>query len=139
MSKITFSKMQVELLKKNLNIKNVSEKAITYTDEFKSIFIKEYNLGKIPRIIFEDAGFDIEILGEGRIKEASKRWRNQYNKFGNNRDSRKNSTGRPLVRELSIEEKYSRLEAKNRLLEAENELLKKAKMIEMGLIKNLFN
>jgi len=139
MSKITFNKTQVELLKKNLNIKNVSQKAITYTDEFKNIFIKEYNLGKIPNIIFKEAGFDIEVLGKGRIKEASKRWRNYYNKFGDTRDTRKNCSGRPLVRELSIEEKYLRLEAKNRLLEAENELLKKAEMIEMGLIKNLFN
>ena len=139
MSKIIFNKNQVDLLKKNKNIKNVSEKAITYTDEFKAIFVKEYNLGKSTRIIFEEAGLDIGILGKIRIKECSKRWRKQYNELGIIEDTRKGGSGRPLTRELSFEEKYKRLEAKNKLLEAENELLKKAKMIERGLIKDLFN
>ena len=40
-------------------------------------------------------------------------------------DTRKHSSGRPLERELSIEQKYARLEAKIRLMEAKNELLKK--------------
>ena len=38
--------------------------------------------------------------------------------------------GRPLERELTLEEKYARLEAKMNLLKAENELLKKFNIIE---------
>ena len=35
------------------------------------------------------------------------------------------NSGRPLERELTLEEKYARLEAQTNLLKAENELLKK--------------
>ena len=50
-------------------------------------------------------------------------------------DSRKHHSGRPLERELSIEEKYVRLEAQNAILEAENELLKKIDLAERMLKK----
>ena len=46
-------------------------KAITYTDEFKRNFIKEYEKGKFPREIFEEAGFDMEIVGIERVKSCS--------------------------------------------------------------------
>ena len=41
MSKIEFTDAQVRKLSKNKWIKNVSNKAITYTDEFKIKLIKE--------------------------------------------------------------------------------------------------
>ena len=47
------------------------------------------------------------------------------------------SLGRPAKRELTIEEKISRLEAKNRLLQAENELLKKMDLLERQMRKKL--
>ena len=40
--------------------------------------------------------------------------------------------GRPSEKELSIEEKYERLKAQNKLLKAENELLKKIDILERG-------
>ena len=48
MGKNYFTSKQVEQLKKNKYVKHVSEKLITYTEEFKEVFIDEYNLGKIP-------------------------------------------------------------------------------------------
>ena len=42
MSKITFSEEQIEILKRKPNVKRVSEKSITYADDFKRIFIEEY-------------------------------------------------------------------------------------------------
>ena len=41
------------------------------------------------------------------------------------RDTRKENSGRPTKKELSLEEKNARLEAQIQLLRAENELLKK--------------
>ncbi|MFX0558789.1 IS3 family transposase [Tepidibacillus infernus] len=127
MSKILFTKQEQEILKKHPYVKSVSKKAITYTDEFKAKAVKEYEEGKFSRQIFEDAGFDIEIVGIERAKSALKRWRTAYKENGiaGLEDSRKNHSGRPFKRELSIEEKYARLEAQNALLRAENELLKK--------------
>lgn len=42
MSRITFSKEQIEELQKNPYVKRVSDKSITYIDEFKRFFIEEY-------------------------------------------------------------------------------------------------
>lgn len=141
MSKKIFTDQEQKLLKKHPYVKAVSEKAITYTDEFKAMAIKEYEEGKFPRRIFEDAGFDIDIVGIERAKSALKRWRAAYQENGLQglEDSRKCHSGRPLDREISIEEKYARLQAQNALLRAENELLKKIDLAERMLMKKKTN
>lgn len=60
----------------------VSEKAITYIDEFKRHFISENEMGKLPREIFEEAGLNIELIGVERAKAAGKRWRAAFRKAG---------------------------------------------------------
>lgn len=50
-------------------------------------------------------------------------------------DARKHASGRTLGRELSLEEKYARLEAKMKWLEAENEFLKKLDQLERQMRK----
>jgi transposase len=127
---------QQKELKKNPYVKAVSEKAITYTDEFKRLFISENEAGKLPRQIFEEAGFDIEMIGMTRVHKSAERWRTAYKNQGVTglEDTRKYSSGRTLDRELSLEEKYARLEAKARLLEAENELLKKLDLLERQMM-----
>ena len=59
MSKKLFSSKDIEILSKNKYVKKVSEKGITYTDEFKRLFIAENEKGKFPRDIFEECGFNI--------------------------------------------------------------------------------
>lgn len=137
MSKKLFTNEEIELLLKNKYVKNITSKGITYTDEFKKIFISENNSGKFPRQIFEECGFDIDILGIQRVHSAGKRWRNSYKKNGilGLSDTRNLNSGRPRTKDLSIEEKYTRLEAKLKLLQAENELLKKLDMIERQVLK----
>ncbi|TDX94221.1 UNVERIFIED_CONTAM: hypothetical protein BJ099_12477 [Lysinibacillus xylanilyticus] len=68
MTKRYFTKMEQEQLKCNPNVQAVSEKAITYTDEFKRHFIAENEKGKFPREIFENAGLDVELIGIKRIE-----------------------------------------------------------------------
>ncbi len=137
MSKKLFTNEEVELLSKNKYIKNITIKGITYTEEFKKIFITENINGKLPRQIFEDCGFDIGILGTHRIHSSGKRWRKSYKEGGiiGLSDTRKLNSGRPSTKKLSLEEKYARLEAKLKLLKAENELLKKLDMIERQALK----
>lgn len=138
MSKKLFTNKEIEMLSKNKYVKSISEKAITYTDEFKTIFINEDNSGKFPSKIFEEYGFDIEILGIGRIKSFARRWRKAYKTSGaiGLKDTRIDNSGRSSTKELSLEEKYARLEAKMNLLKAENELLKKLDMIERRVLKS---
>lgn len=137
MSKNLFTDQEQKFLKKNPYVKAVSEKGITYTDEFKALAIREYERGKNSREIFEAAGFDIDLVGIDRARSSLKRWRAAYKEKGLSglEDSRKYSSGRPLVREISLEEKYARFEAQNNLLRAENELLKKIQLAERMLKK----
>lgn len=132
-----FTEKEIALLSNNPYIKNISTKAITYTDEFKQIFIAEYDKGKLPRIIFEENGLSVELVGLHRIKAASKRWRSAYRIDGvlGLIDTRKGNSGRPSDKELSIEEKYERLKLQNNYLKAENELLKKIDLAERRMIK----
>ncbi|MFL0198938.1 HTH domain-containing protein, partial [Clostridium sp. WILCCON 0269] len=82
MSNKIFSEEEIEILSNNTYVKHVSEKGITYTDEFKHIFVSENEKGKFPRQIFEECGFDISILGMERVKSSGKRWRAAYRKQG---------------------------------------------------------
>lgn len=138
MSNKLFTKDEINTLSKNKYVKKATSKGITYTDEFKKKFITENETGKLPRQIFEECGFDIEILGLKRISSSGKRWRAMYKSGGAGRlqDTRIYNTGRPSTKELSIEEKYARLQAQNNLLKAENELLKKLEMLERKVLKN---
>ncbi len=132
MTKTLFTEKEVQILSKNRYVKSVSQKGITYTDEFKRIFIEENEQGKPPRIIFEECGFDIDIIGLQRIVSSGNRWRTSYKQNGvfGLRDTRKENSGRKSERELTLEEKYARLEAERNLLKSENELLKKIKLME---------
>jgi transposase len=130
-----FTQKEVEYLSTNHYVKSVSTKEITYTDEFKRIFIAENKIGKSPRQIFEENGFDVEVIGIVRVNRAASRWRTAFNKSGvlGLQDMRKSNSGRPIKRELTLEEKNVRLEAQIKVLKAENELLKKLDLMERGL------
>ncbi|MED5019838.1 IS3 family transposase [Paenibacillus chibensis] len=134
MSKKIFTDKEIKLLSNNPYVKSVSSKAITYTDAFKRLFITENNKGKLPREIFEECGFDVTVIGIQRVESSGKRWRSSYQENGilGLQDTRSQASGRPLKRELTLEEKYARLEAQNNLLKAENELLKKIRLCGKG-------
>lgn len=138
MSKILFTDIQIQKLRKNKWIKNITSKGITYTDDFKIKLVKECEgYKKFPRNVFEECGIHPEIVGDTRIHSCAKRWRKQYKNTGEVKDTRKGSSGRSLKRELSDKEKLERAEARIKLLEAENELLKKNELIEMGLLTDI--
>lgn len=138
MSNILFSEREIQLLTQNQYVQSVSTKSITYTNEFKRKFVVENENGKIPRKIFEECGFEIDLIGMDRVESAGKRWRAAYKKDGVSglQDTRKSCSGRPRIRELSLEEKLERLKAQNLLLRAENELLKNIEMAERRLRRN---
>lgn len=138
MSKIQFTDDDVLELSKNDFVKNVSNKSITYTNEFKIHFIAEYNNGKSPRQIFIEAGFNIDIIGTKRIECASSRWRKSYEKQGilGLDDSRFNNSGRPRVRQLTAEEIIAKKDAEIKYLKAELELIKKLELEERQVINS---
>ena len=132
-----FTENQIKILSSNQYVSNVSDKAITYTDEFKHIFMSENEIGKLPRLIFEEHGFDIDIVGMERIKSSGNRWRRAYREEGFIwlNDMRKERAGKQKDNELSTEQKFELLKAQINILKAENELLKKIDFLERRLIK----
>lgn len=82
MTKKLFTEKEIQILSKKQYVKSVSQKRITYTDEFKRIFMEENEKGKTPRIIFEKCGFDVEIIGIQRVISSGNRWRTSYKKNG---------------------------------------------------------
>lgn len=138
MSKILFTDAQVKKLSKNKWIKNITNKAITYTDEFKYKLVKDCeNYKKFPQDVFRECGIDPEIVGKKRYEQAAYKWRKQLNSIGEIKDTRQTKSGNTLKRELSDKEKLERAKAKIKLLEAENELLKKNELIETGILKDI--
>ena len=69
---------------------------------------------------------------------SGNRWRTSYKQNGvfGLRDTRKENSGRKSERELTLEEKYARLEAERNLLKAENELLKRSSLWKGGWERN---
>ena len=79
MARMLLTSEQVKDLMINPYVESVTECRIVYSDEFKRKFVEEYRLGKGPRQIFKDAGFDVDALGYKRIERASDRWRRANN------------------------------------------------------------
>src|SRR5690606_18414816 len=96
----------------------------------------EYQAGKLPRQIFEENGFNPNIIGIKRIEQSAHRWKKAYEKNGliGLTDSRKTASGRPLKRELTSSEVIERQKARIELLEGQVELLKKLETTERRLL-----
>jgi hypothetical protein len=125
MGKNYFTKEQQQKLLENPYIEKVSEKAITYTQEFKERFAEEYRSGKMPSQILIDMGIDPLILGKRRkdgLVVTMKKCERRPEGF---EDLRKVNCGRPSVKDLSSDEKIKQLEQKVAYLKQENEFLKK--------------
>jgi len=131
MAEKIFTAEEIEIIRKNPYVKNVSEKAITYTDEFKEYFIDEYKKkGLGPSQILKSAGFDTKILGKERVRSVGKRYRKMAERPEGAVDLRKVNSGRPVTKGLSPEEEIQRLKQKIKYLEQENSFLKKIEFIE---------
>ena len=125
MSNILFDEEQQKQLRANHWVKSVTEKSISFTEDFKVHFINEYNLGKLPKQIFKDAGFDINMLGDKRIEQCTARYKRQNKRIEGFHDTRANNSGRRIGKELSIEEENELLKKQNAKLQQELEFLKK--------------
>lgn len=125
-----YSELQIKRLEENPNVLRVSETNISFTPAFKLATVKAYKAGKTPKEIFLEAGFDLDVFSTRKPKESLKRWRSIYATGLLEERRGKGSSVRSSSKELSVEEKLRRAEAKIKLLEIENEFLKKMKALE---------
>lgn len=130
MAQKIFSPEEIAELQANPYVKKVSEKAITYTSEFRELFISEYRNGKLPSQIFRDAGFNTSVLGRDRIFNLRKRTKKMSERPEGFDDIRKGNSGRPATKDLTPEEEIKRLKHKIKYLEQENEFLKKIRFLD---------
>jgi transposase len=139
MSKNLFTEYQIKELEKNPNVLRVSERAISYNSDFKVKAVMEYKSGKIPSQIFIENGFNLEVIGKNQPKRCLQRWRETYEKSGElglqSERRGKASSGRPSSKELSVEEKLKKAEARIKFLEVENDFLKKLEELERQALK----
>lgn len=109
MEKQKFSQEQIRLLKENPYTKSVSPSQIRFTDRFKHEFWQACLEGKTPQEIFQDMGYDVQLIGEKRIQ-------NTFYLISRAQESHDSQ---------QAEEKIERLENEVRRLSFELEALKK--------------
>lgn len=135
-----FSPEERDKLLQNGNVLKVGKTKITYCPDFKVRAVRAYVVeGRPPFLIFLDEGFDLDLIGHDTPQRCLRRWREVFAQRGEQglRDDRrgKGSAGRPLQRELTVEEKLLRAEARIKYLEKENEFLKKLDAIERAWLE----
>ena len=123
MGKNYFTPEQVEQLRKNKYVKHVSEKAITYTEEFKEVFMMEYNSGKLPSQILAEMGFNYKVLGKRRIDNIVHRTKKQALRPEGFKDTRSTESGRPRIKDLTQDELIERQKQEIEILKAKVEFL----------------
>lgn len=92
----------------------------------------------MSKITFDEAGFDLNIVGVKRYEQAAARWIKSYNTDGivGLRDTRKENTGRQTDKELSKDDIILKQEARIKLLEEQVQLLKKLDVTERRLVNS---
>ena len=130
MSKKLFTTDEINTLKENKYVKNVTEKGITYTNEFRKQYINLITNGSTKRQAFKTLGFNPEILGEIRMQSFHNRMKRNIRNNKSIEDTRTTHSGRKKdINKLSEKEQIEYLKQENLMLKAENELLKKMEFL----------
>jgi len=132
MTKRRFTKEEIEDLRKNVNVSKCSEKAISYSKEFKISAVKRYlEEGLSPAQIFKEAGFEPFGLKKDVPKLRLLEWRKIYGTKGETglsvetRGKGGTRRGRPKTKGVTDADRIERLETENAYLKAENAFLAK--------------
>lgn len=129
MSKHVFTDEQIKELNNNPYVISVTSKYINYSEEFKKLFLKDYNDGMPPIDIFRKYGLNPDLLGEQRRHNFVKRIKRQSQRLDGFKDMRKVNSGRPRTKDLTSEERIAQLNHKINILEQENDFLKRVRSI----------
>ena len=132
-----FTDEEVKLLQSNPYVKKVTKKSIAYSEEFKQLFIDDYENGMSPSSIFKKYGFDLNVLGENRRRSFARRVKKQSKRIEGFKDIRSENSGRPLTKELSESEIIERLKHDNEILQQENIFLKRIRFINKKYLSRI--
>ena len=129
MGKNYFTDEQVRELEKNPYVISVTTKSVNYSEDFKELFLKDYNAGMTPINIFKKYGFDPYILGKERRKSFIKRIKMESQRLDGFKDMRKENSGRSKTKDMTPDEIIERLQHQNHVLRQENDFLKRVRSI----------
>ena len=82
MTRQKFTPEQQNKLRENPYIYSVTNTRITLTKEFKELFWAAFQGGDDPRSILLNYGFDIDLLGDSRIRSIATHLREEYMAYG---------------------------------------------------------
>jgi transposase len=129
MTKLIFTKEEMEALKSNQYVTQVSEKSIRFSQAFKEILVREGRSGKSHMTVLMELGIDAQVLGVERVHSLFGRIRKQATRLEGFK--RTTTVGRPKkITFASVEEENRYLKDRMEYLEQENEFLKKLKALE---------
>ncbi len=133
MSRYRIQEEYVSKLSEHPYVESATEWMVTFTPEFKKLTYDEYYNGKSIRQIFEEAGFDVEMLGRKRLQNFRNSVVAQGKKETGFTDLGKDKSRQaPLNTEAQMQKRIRELERRNAYLEQENEFLKKIQTLEKG-------
>lgn len=125
-----FTEEQISLLDKNPYVKNISDRSITYTEEFREEFFIRYQENPLPSKILMEMGLDPTILGQSRVYNISKRVKKQALRTTGFKDTRQGSSGRPRHKERTQDEEIAYLKHQVEYQKQQIDALKKINFID---------
>lgn len=131
MSKKLLTREQIKKLEENPYVKSATSRVITFTPEFKKWAYDQMHYGKPINQIFEEAGFDLAVVGKkrmenfrARLEKISEREEGFADLRSNNHRHEAQSTEAQLMKRLR------QLEHQVAYLQQENDFLKKIQEAE---------
>jgi len=122
MNRRIFTKEQIDQISKNRNVRRCSVKSVMYAQSFKLNALKKYNDEGMSAVqIFEEAGFDLSVIGNRGPNKLMNQW--------NNALLPKRKLEMPLhraklkIKRMASGRQIKNLKAKIDYLEAENDFL----------------
>ena len=129
-----FTSEQIMILQQSPYVEKVSKANVTFTEEFKNMFVSLYQSGTGPTEILRRMGIDPRILGTDRIESMVKRFKAQSSRPEGFSRKANRSKGRPRKKKApefsSDKEKAEYYKEYAEKLEQEIELLKKVRALE---------
>lgn len=127
-----FSRREVELLRNNPWVRNVTAHTVSFTEEFKELVYEQRHKGVPVAKVMRDHGIDPEILGASRIQGFSYYLNKKAKQQGDFIDRRKDNYRRPpITGEETVEQRIRQLEHELAYTRQEVEFLKKLQVANM--------
>lgn len=120
-----FTQEEILQLEKNIHVKRVSKKTISFTEEFTKKFYNERMDGKRPEDIFAENGIDPELLGQSRVKSYDFHTRRNAQRESGFTDERRLNRRRPRKPATTDADRITQLEHELAYTRQEVEFLKK--------------